>query len=138
MTSKENKELVRHIYTEIGKGNHQPFMEAVSKDLIVNVVGTIPVAGTYRGIEEVGKFIERVMSSLKTPPTIVVDRIIAEDDFVVLEAHGEGGVAKNGKPYNNTYCYVMRLQNDKIVESTEYCDTALVISTDLYGPSDQT
>ena len=49
MTSKENKELVRHIYTEIGKGNHQPFMEAVSKDLIVNVVGTIPVAGTYKG-----------------------------------------------------------------------------------------
>ena len=30
MTSKENKELIRHIFTEIGKGNHQPFLDAIS------------------------------------------------------------------------------------------------------------
>ena len=35
MTSKENKELVRHIFTEIGKGNHQPFLEAVAEDFTV-------------------------------------------------------------------------------------------------------
>ena len=35
MTSKENKELVRHIFTEIGKGNHQPLLEAVAEDFTV-------------------------------------------------------------------------------------------------------
>ena len=126
MTSKENKELVRHIFAEIGKGNHQPFMNAVAEDFTLTFVGTTPVSGTYKGIKEVSEeFIGPVMSSFETPPTVVVDRIIAEDDFVVV-AHGESGVAKNGHPYNNTYCHVMRLQDGKLVESTEYCDTALV------------
>ena len=129
MTSKEkaNKELVRHIFTEIGKGNHQPFLDAVSNDFTVTCIGTTPVSGTYKGIKEVGeKFIAPVMASFETPPVVVIDRIIAEDDFVVVVAHGEGGIAKNGVPYNNTYCHVMRLQDGKLVESTEYLDTALV------------
>jgi len=37
-----------------------------------------------------------IIGSFETPPTVVIDRIIAEDDFVVLVAHGEGGIAKNG------------------------------------------
>ena len=127
MTSKENKELVRHIFTEIGKGNHQPFLEAVAEDFTVTCIGTTPLSGTYKGIKKVGEeFIAPVMASFEIPPTVVVDRIIAEGDFVVVVAHGEGGVAKNGVAYNNTYCHVMRLQDGKLVESTEYLDTALV------------
>lgn len=127
MTSKENKELVRHIFTEIGKGNHQPFMNAVAEEFTVTCIGTTPLSGTYKGIKEISeKFIGPVMASFKTPPRVVVDKIIAEDDFVVVIAHGEGGVSKNGKAYNNTYCHVMRLKDGKLVESTEYLDTALV------------
>jgi len=127
MTSKENKEFVRHIFTEIGKGNHQPFLDAVAEDFTVTCIGTTQVSGTYKGIKEVSeKLIAPVMSSFKTPPRVVIDQLIAEDDFVVVVAHGEGGVAKNGHPYNNTYCHVMRLKDGKLVESTEYLDTALV------------
>ena len=126
MNSKENKELVRHIFAEIGKGNHQPFLEAVAEDFTLTCIGTTPLSGTIKGIKKVGEFIAPVMASFETPPTVVVDRIIAEDDFVVVVAHGEGGVAKNGVAYNNTYCHVMRLQDGKLVESTEYLDTALV------------
>jgi ketosteroid isomerase-like protein len=45
---------------------------------------------------------------------------------VVVVDHGEGGITKEGKGYNNTYCNVIRLQDGKIAEVTEYCDTALV------------
>ena len=132
MTSKENKELVRHIFTEIGKGNHEPFLNAVAEDFSITCIGTTPISGTYKGIKEVSeKFIGPVMSSFKTPPRVVVDRIIAEDDFVVVVAHGDGGITKNGHAYNNTYCHVMRLQDGKIVESTEYLDTALVNAAGL-------
>ena len=135
MTSKENKEFVRHIFTEIGKGNHQPFLDAISEDFTVTAIGTTPVSGTYKGIEKVTKeFLPRVMASFETPPTVVIDQIIAEGDFVVLIAHGEGGVAKNGVAYNNTYCHVMRLQDGKLVESTEYLDTALVNAARIGQP----
>lgn len=129
MTSKaqKNKELVRHIFDEIGKGNHQPFLDALSEDFTVTAIGTTPMSGTYKGIKQVTEeVLPKVMASFETPPTLVVDRIIAEGDFVVLIAHGEGGVAKNGVAYNNTYCHVMRLQDGKLAESTEYLDTALV------------
>jgi uncharacterized protein len=33
---------------------------------------------------------------------------------------------KNGKPYNNEYCYVIRLAGGQMRELTEYLDTALV------------
>lgn len=131
-SSKENKEIVRHIFAEIGKGNHQPFFDAVAEDFKVTCIGSTPVSGSYQGIKEIGeKFIAPVMSSFKTSPRVVIDRIIAEDDFVVLVAHGEGGVAKNGHPYNNTYCHVMRLKDGKLVESTEYLDTALVNEAEI-------
>ena len=127
MTSKENKELVRRMFEEINKGNTQLFMDTMSEDITLNLIGTTPISGTYKGIQEVvGKAMPKIMSSFKSQPRVVIDKIIAEGDYVVLIAHGEGGVSKNGKDYNNTYCHVMRLKDGKLVESTEYLDTALV------------
>lgn len=34
-------------------------------------------------------------------------------------------MTKSGKPYNNTYCYVCRIVDDKLRELTEYMDTEL-------------
>ena len=127
MTSKENKEIVRHLFEEVNKGNSQPFVDAMAEDLTLTLIGTTPISGTFKGVKEVSeKVMPRIMSSFKSQPRVVIDRLIAEDDFVVVVAHGEGGVAKNGHPYNNTYCHVMRLKDGKLVESTEYLDTALV------------
>ena len=43
MTNKaqENKELVRHIFTEIGKGNHQPYLDAIAEDITATVTDGI-------------------------------------------------------------------------------------------------
>ena len=43
-------------------------------------------------------------------------------------------MTKENKPYNNTYCYVCRLENGQIKELTEYLDTELV-STVLGDPA---
>ena len=68
MTSKENKELVRHIFAEIGKGNHQPLLEAVAENFTVTAIGTTPLSGTYKGIKEMGeKFIGPVINLLRLP-----------------------------------------------------------------------
>ena len=127
MTSEKNKEFVRHIYEEVSKGNHQAFIDAVTDNFTFTLIGTTPFSGTYRGVQEMfEKSIGPVMSALETQPRLVVDRLIAEGDYVVVIDHGEGGITKEGKDYNNTYCNVIRLQDGKIAEVTEYCDTALV------------
>jgi ketosteroid isomerase-like protein len=56
--------------------------------------------------------------------TNTAQRIIADDDIVVVEC--EGRVAtKSGDRYDNKYCYVIRMAGGKMVELTEYMDTAL-------------
>ena len=52
-------------------------------------------------------------------------RIIADGDYVVVQARGEA-TTKDGSPYNNEYCFVYRMENGKIREVTEYLDTELV------------
>lgn len=51
-------------------------------------------------------------------------RLIAEDDYVVVELQGNV-MCKSGKPYNNRYCYVCRMMKGELAEITEYMDTAL-------------
>ncbi len=50
---------------------------------------------------------------------------IAEGDYVVVEARGDN-VTKTGVRYDNQYCMVWRIENGKIKQIKEYCDSALV------------
>jgi len=51
--------------------------------------------------------------------------LLPEGDFVVVEAKGDN-VTKTGVRYDNEYCMIWRLQNGRIREIKEYCDSALV------------
>jgi ketosteroid isomerase-like protein len=55
----------------------------------------------------------------------VAHNFIAEGDTVVVEAKGDN-VTKTGDRYDNDYCMVWRLENGKVKEIREYCDSALV------------
>jgi ketosteroid isomerase-like protein len=44
---------------------------------------------------------------------------------VILQWEGTSR-SRTGKPYEQTYCWVLRLADDKIVDVTAYLDTELV------------
>ena len=56
-----------------------------------------------------------------------IHRLIAEGDYVVAQTSGTAETL-DGRPYNNTYCWIMKLRDGKIVEVTEFMDTELVTS----------
>jgi ketosteroid isomerase-like protein len=56
--------------------------------------------------------------------TTVAHRFIAEDDHVVVQARG-ANTTRAGAPYNNSYCFVFRIEDGKLKEVTEYMDTEL-------------
>jgi ketosteroid isomerase-like protein len=60
-----------------------------------------------------------------TPYRSHARRIHADGDFVIVECQGEVTTVR-GKPYNNTYCFVIRMRDGQIAELTEYFDSALV------------
>ena len=126
MGQAENKQLVQRIFAELAKGNSKPFVESWADDFCWTVIGTTKWSRTYRGKETVLKeLMEPLFSQFADRYTNSAHRFIAEDDYVVVECRGRV-TTKAGKPYNNTYCYVIRLDGGKLRELTDYLDTALV------------
>jgi hypothetical protein len=64
-------------------------------------------------------------SLLGARPRTMAFNFIAEGDYVVVEARGDN-VTKTGVRYDNQYCIVWRIEDGRIKEIKEYCDSALV------------
>ena len=126
-TASENKTKMQYVMQELSKGNRVPFGELMADDFCWKMNGTTSWSGVYQGKDVVRqKLMAPLFSQFADEYTNTAQRFIAEDDFVVVECRGKV-MTKLGKPYNNTYCYVCRFADGKLVELTEYLDTQLVV-----------
>ena len=117
---------MRHICEELSKGNSQPLIESMDDEFRWTIIGTTEWSGTYRGKQAVlTELLQPLREQFATQYTNTAHRFIAEDDYVVVECHGDV-VTKSGMPYNNTYCWVCRFGDGKLLELTEYSDTELI------------
>jgi ketosteroid isomerase-like protein len=126
MGATENKQLMRQIFEELSKGNSEPFVASMADDFRWTVTGTTKWSRTYEGKRSVlvdlfGPLRARITDRIRT----TAHRLIAEGEYVVVEARGNN-VTKSGMPYNNNYCFVFRLSDNRLKEVTEYFDTELV------------
>jgi uncharacterized protein len=123
----DNKAKMTFVMSELAKGNRIPFGEIMADDFCWKMMGTTPWSGTYQGKKAVGKdLMKPLFDKFADEYTNTAHRFIAEGDFVVVECEGKVNT-KSGKPYNNTYCYVCKFADGKLVELTEYMDTQLVV-----------
>jgi ketosteroid isomerase-like protein len=125
MSAAENKQLMQEIFARVAVGDGALFVEHLADDVVLRVSGQYSWSRTFKGKESVlrdlfGVVRERTTGVRKTIPL----RFIADGDLVVVEGRGEM-IAKTGVPYNNEYCLIYRLREGKIVEITEYNDSAL-------------
>ncbi len=126
MGASGNKKIVLHIFDEMARGNSAPLLESLADDFRFVVMGSSRWSRSYDGkaavlAELFAPLRARIEGSITTIPV----RLIAEGDYVVVEARGRNTTLQ-GKAYDNTYCNVLRLEGGKLKEWTEYCDTALV------------
>jgi len=125
MNAVENKRLMQEIFARIAVGDGSLFVEHLADDVVLRVSGQNSWSRTFTGKQSVlsdlfGVVRERTTGTRKTIPL----RFLADGDVVVIEARGEM-TSKAGLPYNNEYCLIYRLRDGKIVEITEYNDSAL-------------
>jgi ketosteroid isomerase-like protein len=126
MGTAENKRLVEQIFSEMARGNGKPFIDSWADDFSWSIIGSTKWSKTYRGKQAVlDELMKPLFSQFADRYTNTAHRFIAEDDYVVVESRGSA-TTKTGKPYRNTYCYVIRLEDGTMRELTEYLDTALV------------
>ena len=125
-TEHENKKILQDVFAGMAVGDARPLVQAMREDVRWTVKGTSGWSRDFVGrkavIEELfAGLAARIEMPMKTIPI----RFIAEGDVVVVEARGDNRT-RDGKPYNNQYCFVFTLKDGKLSAVEEYCDTALV------------
>jgi ketosteroid isomerase-like protein len=89
-------------------------------------MGTHPLAGTYTSKQE---FLEHTFFRLHK---ILVDGVILKVMHITLEENTAVvemvslSTAKNGKPFKNTYCWVVHFKDTTIADVRAYVDSTLV------------
>ena len=128
MSSGENKRIIQDAFTAWASGDGMAFFNLLADTATWTVMGSCPISGTYVGRQ---RLVEDALTpqreKLAGPPIPTVLNLIAEGDTVVIQWVGKG-TTKTGRPYNNSYCYVVQMDNGRIIRGTAYLDTELVRS----------
>lgn len=127
MTANENRELLRRVYAGVSRGDPQPLLNALADDACWTIIGTTALSGVFHGKAEI---MEELLTPLRArladgPIRFEPEGFIAEGEHVVMLAKAYA-TARSGAPYNNTYCIVARIVDGRILEITDYIDTALI------------
>jgi uncharacterized protein len=126
MGTEETRARIAHVFSAWAEGDTKPFFALVDDDVIWTVIGTTPISGRYESKREFlkGAF-GRLGPRLEGVPRSKVVNVLVDGDHVVLQWEGTTR-SVTGKPYHQTYCWVIRLRDERIVEVTAYLDTELV------------
>jgi ketosteroid isomerase-like protein len=123
MTAQEKKELVTRTWDAIGKGDIKGAFANMSDDVSWLVPGNLPgVSGLKRGKDEILKFMSGVGDTFPEGLQSEIRKVHCDGDTVVVELTNRGRV-RNGKQYENEYCFVFELEDGKIRRIREYVDT---------------
>lgn len=126
MGAAENKRLIHNLYAGPDKRNPRVLFDAMADDIVWTLIGSTRFSGTYRGKQAVLEtFLGPGLADLEGGIDVTIENLIAEGEYVVMQAHGKART-RFGKRYDNTYCVVFRIAENKICEVTEYSDTELV------------
>ena len=122
MSADDNRALVRAAFDAWAAGQGD-FYRLLADDVTWTITGSSPVAGTYTSRQEfLDGAIQPIFKRLSQPIQPIVHTLIAEGDQVVALWEGHA-TALDGVPYDNVYCWVMRVQDGKVTHATAFFDS---------------
>lgn len=103
------------------------------------LIGSTPRSGTFKGLDSIKKdFMEPGRRGDGRPgPSVqglssdfgisleISDMLMLEDGRVVVFCVSKG-MGRNGVAYDNEYCWIITVRDDKIAAMYEFCDTVLI------------
>jgi ketosteroid isomerase-like protein len=131
MSAQQNKNIVQSFYDAGNRGDMETCFGLIADDIVWTNMGTTSLSGRYEGKAELQeKLLGPLFGALKAGIGMEVQRMVAEGDYVVAQTLGAAETL-DGQPYNNSYCWIIRLRDGQFAEVTEYLDTELV--TRVFG-----
>jgi hypothetical protein len=125
MTAADNKRIIAEAFDGLFRADARAFLDAMAEDFTWIIEGQSKWSRRYEGKAAVqSALIPPLFANFATDYRNFAEEIIAEGDRVVVLARGEVQTVR-GEDYNNSYCFVIRMRDGKMVELREYMDTAL-------------
>ena len=132
MSAVANKKLMQEIFTAVARGERAAYVDRLADDVTMTVTGRYSWSRTFRGKDSVMRDLYGyVASRVEGPRRTIPLRILADEDWVVVEAVGDM-TTKEGVRYDNQYCLLYRLRDGKIVEIREYNNS--ILCEQVLGP----
>jgi ketosteroid isomerase-like protein len=117
-----NRQAVQAAFDNWRRAAGSPF-DLLASDAKWTIVGLSTVSGTYHNRRD---FMDQVVvpfnARLSTPLVPTVRGIYADSDMVIVLWEG-AAIAKDGKPYENTYSWYLKMRDGKIVSATAFYDS---------------
>lgn len=123
-----NKQTVQDAFAAWAEGDGNAFFRLLADDVRWTVIGTTEISGSFTSRQEfLDKAAGKIVAVLARPlvPTLV--SLLADGDLVSIQWEAESQT-KSGLPYRQTYSWVVRFEQGRIIEGTAYLDTELLTS----------
>lgn len=123
--SGDNRALLTAIFEGLAVGDGRAFVDAMDEDFTWIMIGSTDWSGVYRGKAAVrGELLRPLMARFRSYRN-TARRFIVEGDWAAVQCTGDAETV-DGKRYDNSYCWLVRFRDGRMIELTEYMDTELV------------
>ena len=120
-----NKQIIQQAFDGLARADARAFVDAMAEDFTWIIEGQSRWSGRYEGKAAFqNELVPALFANFAGEYRNHADEIIAEGDRVVVLARGEAKTVR-GEDYDNSYCFVIRMRDGKMIELREYMDTAL-------------
>ena len=121
-----NKQLVRDAFTAWAEGDGNAFFRLLTDDVHWTVIGTTEISGSFTSRQEfIDKAASKITAVLAKPLVPKLISLLADGDLVSIQWEAQSET-NSGRPYRQTYSWVVRFEQGRIVEGTAYLDTELL------------
>lgn len=125
-----NKATIARAFDEWAAGTGGPYA-LLADDVSWTIVGNSPMSRRYDSRQDFMDLVIHPFNARMASPLVpTVRALYAEDDWVVA-LFDASGTARDGRPYNNTYSWHLRLRDGRIVEAIAFFDT--IAFTDFWN-----
>jgi len=118
----KNRQTVQAAFDNWRRAAGTPF-DLLASDVKWTIAGESTISGTYHSRRD---FMDQVVvpfnSRLSTPLVPTVRGVYADGDMVIVLWDG-AAMAKDGKSYENTYSWFLKMRDGKIVSATAVYDS---------------
>lgn len=125
-----NKATVEARFDAWRDGTGSPF-ELLSDTATWTIVGRSAAAKTYSSRESFLREVIRPFNARMSAPLKPSIRNIYADGDTVIVFFDARGIARDGKPYENTYAWFLEMRDDKVVRAFAFFDS--IEFNDLWG-----